>query len=227
MPHGWRCLASARTPEGLLRCLARGERDRMITLDGRVLMVSHASRSEEALARLAREALGPVQRPRVLVAGLGLGYTLRAALDAWPGSASFVVCELNPVIVEWCRGPLAAHCEGLLDHPRVEVVVDDVASVIRHAAAEGHAVRFDAILLDLHEGPSAARRADAYQRAHYSAAALRAAQAALRPGGVLAIWSEARDAAFEQRLARVGMHHRRHHPDRTARRHVVYVAARD
>jgi spermidine synthase len=225
MIRTWRCIATAASDEGELRCLARGEpaRDYMITVGGRVLMVSHAARSEQALARLAREALADAgaARARVLVGGLGMGYTLRAALDAWPATATFVVCELNPVIVEWCRGPLALLSGRALDDPRVSVAVDDVAALIARALAHG-AGRFDAILLDLYEGPNEGRSGEPAQR-HYTDSALHAAGEALRPGGVLAIWSETRDAAFERRLAAAGLRHGRHHPDRGARRHTIYL----
>ena len=98
----------ADTPEGPLELRQRGERGFLITIAGRVLMTSEATRSEHALARLACEALGGRPRPRLLLGGLGMGFTLREALDQLPPDARVVVVDLNPVVVDWCRGPLAA-----------------------------------------------------------------------------------------------------------------------
>ena len=140
----WKTLATSTTDEGLLELRQRGDGDDyLIVIGGRVLMNSQSRKSEEALATLGIAACGsPPQR--VLVAGLGMGYTLRAALDALPASTEVVVCELDPTIVEWCKGPLAAATNDALGDPRVKLEITDVAA--RIAASKN---TFDAILLDL------------------------------------------------------------------------------
>ena len=219
----WQTLGSVSTDEGELKLLARDERDYMITIAGRVLMVSKASRSEQALASLACAGLrrtGP--RLRVLVGGLGMGYTLRAALDALPETAQVTVCELTPAVLEWCRGPIAHLTNAAVDDPRVKVVFEDVALAIRRAAGGGPRGRFDAILLDLYEGPNEGRRGA--NESLYGAAALRSSREALRPGGVFAVWSEAADAAFERRLRSAGFRAERRRLDGGGHRYVVYLA---
>src|SRR5262245_24103045 len=143
----WRTLASVPTDEGALELRQRGEKDFLITIAGRVLMTSAARRSEEALSTLALEG---VRARRVLIGGLGLAYTLRAAPDVLAKDAAVTVAELTAQVVEWCRGPLAVLTANAVSDPRVRVVVDDVAHVI--AGSQG----LDAIILDLYEGPYAA-----------------------------------------------------------------------
>jgi spermidine synthase len=200
----WKTLARVATAEGLLELRQRGERGFLIVIGGRVLMTSGDRRSEQALATLACAGIASA-RPRVLIGGLGMGYTVRAALDALPAAAEVVVAELTPAIVEWCRGPLAPLTGAALDDPRVEVVI-------------GHA-----ILLDLYEGPHAAtQRAD---DPFYGRAALAASRAALAAGGVLAVWSEEPDDGFARRLSAAGFDvavHRIGAP----RSHVVYLGRR-
>ena len=106
--RSWETLDAADSPDGRLELRRRGESDFLITLAGRVLMNSAARRSEEALAREVCARMQRQQAPRVLVGGLGMGLTLRAVLDGLPGDARVAVAELNPVVVDWCRGPLAA-----------------------------------------------------------------------------------------------------------------------
>jgi len=221
MTRPWRLVDAAETAEGRLELRQRGERDFVITVGGRVLMNGAASRSEEALARAACAGLGaPGARPRVLLGGLGLGLTLRAALDALPKAARVVVAEIDPRIVAWCRGPLAPLHGRALDDRRVEVEVADVAEVIARAAA-ADATRFDAIVLDLYEGPrGAAQAADPL----YGAAALERTRRALAPGGVLAVWSEEPDTAFERRLSAAGFRAERRRPGGGGPRHAVYLA---
>ncbi|HMG23231.1 MAG TPA: hypothetical protein VK607_17970, partial [Kofleriaceae bacterium] len=149
--------------------------------------------------------------------GLGMAFTVRAALDALPPRAEVVVAELTPEVEAWCRGPLAALTGGALDDPRVAVVIGDVAQVIGDAPA-GH---YHAILLDLYEGPHAAtqRRDDPF----YGRAALARSRAALAAGGVLAVWSEEPDAGFANRLAAAGFDVATHRLG-APRSHVVYLA---
>jgi spermidine synthase len=228
MTRPWRLVDAAETPEGRLELRRRGERDFVITVGGRVLMNGAASRSEEALARAACAGLDrPGGRPRVLLGGLGMGLTLRAALDALPAKARVVVAEIDSTIVAWCRGPLAPLHGRALDDRRVEVRVADVseviAEVIARAAAEtedGIDARFDAIILDLYEGPrGAAQAADPL----YGDAALVRTRRALAPGGVLAVWSEEPDAAFERRLAAAGFRAERRRPGGGGPRHAIYL----
>lgn len=227
MTRPWQTLASAATPEGLLELRRRGERDFLIVIGGRVLMTSSAHRSEDALstlaaARLAKESRGK-KKPRVLIGGLGMAYTLRAALDAFPGDAAITVAELNPVVLEWCKGPLAELTAGAASHPRVTLINADVAAVIAKAAASPGG-KLDAILLDLYEGPNAAsqRRDDPF----YSAAALAQQHAALTAGGILAVWSEDPDAAYAKRFAAAGFTVNAERPPQGGRTHVVYLGVR-
>ena len=196
----------------------RGDGAFLNLIAGRVLMTSNDRRSEQALATLACQGLA-AQRPRVLIGGLGMGYTVRAALDALPAAAEVVVAELTPEIEAWCRGPLAPLTGAALDDPRVRVVIGDVARTIA-GAPRGH---YDAILLDLYEGPHAAtqRTDDPF----YGKAALAASRAALAAGGVLAVWSEDPDEAFARRLATAGFELEVRRLGKP-RRHVVYLARR-
>ena len=186
-------LATAKVPGGDELRLFRRDRDFMIVLDRNELMNSRMSGSEEALATLTWKRLKNRTNPRLLIGGYGMGFTLRAALAALPPQASVVVAELVPEIIAWARGPMAELTAGCLDDPRVTVVEDDVAAVI--AAARGS---YDAILLDVDNGPDGLTRARNDRL--YSAAGLAAAKAVLVRGGILAIWSAADDPAFTRRL---------------------------
>lgn len=214
----WQTVATVDTDEGPLALRRRGD-EFLIVIAGRVLMTSAARRSEEALATLAAAALPPRKEPRVLIGGLGMAYTLRAALDAFPPDARVVVAELTPVVVDWCRGPMAELTGGAVADPRVEIVIDDVARVI----ARGRGA-YDAILLDLYEGPNAAtqRKDDPF----YGPAALARAHGALRPGGVFAVWSEDPDAGFARRFAAAGFTPTTHRAGRGGRTHIVYVGVK-
>jgi len=222
MTRPWRTVDSIGTAEGLLELRQRGATDFLITIDGRVLMNSSANISEIVLAERACEYLKQKKDPRVLVGGLGMGFTLKAALDNLPPEAGVVVAELNPIIVSWCRGPIAHFSGGAVDDPRVKVVIEDVAAVIRYAARHGKADRFDAIILDLYEGPN---EADQGRGAYlYGAMALELSHSALTSGGVFAIWSEDPDKAFEKRLKAAGFSVNRQRPGWGGRRHVVYIS---
>jgi spermidine synthase len=159
-------------------------------------------------------------RPRVLIGGLGMGYTLRAALDALPRSARVVVAEIDPVIVRWCRGHLAGLTGSSLDDPRVRIEIADVAAVIAAATQGGEP--FDAIVLDLYEGPREAQGGAADPL--YGRRALERTRAALAPEGVFAVWSEDADAPFAARLATAGFEVERLRPGKGGPRHVVYLA---
>lgn len=186
-------IGTAQIPGGKeLRLFRRGD-DFMIVLDRNELMNSRMSGSEEALAVMTCARLGAGIAPHLLVGGYGMGFTLRAALAILTPGARVTVAELVPEIFEWARGPMAALAAGCLDDPRVELVERDVAAVI--SADPG---RYDAILLDVDNGPDGLSRA-ANDRL-YSMAGLALAKAALRPGGILAVWSAGPDAAFSRRL---------------------------
>jgi spermidine synthase len=193
----WEHLDSARIPDGgELRLMRRGA-ELSIMSGSTELMNSRLSGSEKALATLAIERLAGRAKPQVLIGGLGMGFTLRAALAELPKDAGVVVAELVPAVVAWARGPMAALFEGCLDDPRVTIREADVAAVI--GAARG---AFDAILLDVDNGPGGLNR-DANDKL-YSISGLNAAKRALKPGGVLAVWSGGRDDSFTRRLGSAG-----------------------
>ena len=190
-------LATARVPGGEEMRLFRRDRDYMIVLDRNELMNSRMSGSEEQLATLTVARLRNRTDPRILIGGYGMGFTLRAALAVLPAQASVVVAELVPEIIAWARGPMAELTAGCLDDPRVTVFEGDVAAAI--AVGRG---TYDAILLDVDNGPDGLTRAE--NDGLYSAAGLAAAKAALVRGGILAIWSAADDPAFTRRLGAAG-----------------------
>ncbi|KQP58183.1 spermidine synthase [Methylobacterium sp. Leaf108] len=194
----WVLLDTAAIPGSteVLRLLQRGS-EFSIQLGHNELMNSRLSGSEEALADLACARIGARAGARLLVGGLGMGFTLAAALAALRPDAEVVVAELVPQVVAWARGPLAAICGPGPDDPRVRLRQDDVARVIRERP-----LAYDAILLDVDNGPDGLTR-PANDRL-YDGEGLAAALAALRPGGVLAVWSAAPDGSFTQRLRRIG-----------------------
>lgn len=189
-------LATAAVPGGeSLRLFRRGA-DYFISLGRNELMTSRMSGSEEALAEMSCDRLRGAA-PHLLIGGYGMGFTLRAALARLDADARVTVAELVPDIIDWARGPMADLAAGCLDDPRVDVVLDDVGAVIGGATR-----RYDAILLDVDNGPDGLTR-EGNDRL-YSMAGLARAKAALRPGGILAIWSAAPDARFTRRLKEAG-----------------------
>jgi spermidine synthase len=219
----WETVDRARAPDGTELVLARRGGEWMVRAGGRVLVSSRLHGSEEALAALA---LARLARPRtVLLGGLGLGFTLRAALDRLPGDARAVVAELVPALAEWNRGPVADLAGRPLDDPRVRLQIGDVRA--RIAEARG---AFDAILLDVDNGPSAL--AHPANDALYGDGGVRACRDALRAGGVLAVWSAGPDEGYRARLERAGLEvEEASVPARGAGaggpRHVVFLASRD
>ncbi|MEM7586640.1 MAG: hypothetical protein AAF560_24840 [Acidobacteriota bacterium] len=173
----------------------RGDRYQ-IRLNGLELMTSEAHGSEEAMGEMAREALEHVLAPRVLIGGLGMGFTLRAALDAFGASAEVVVAEVFPEVVKWNRGPLAHLANRPMDDPRVRVVEADVNTLLEEEA-------FDAILLDVDNGPTAFTLDS--NGALYNARGIERLAAALTPGGALVVWSSDEAPNFERRLRRAGL----------------------
>lgn len=214
---------SASLPDGgELRLIRRGA-DHMIMFGGNELMSSRLRGSEEALATLSAGRLRGRARPRLLIGGLGMGFTLRAAQAVLPPGAAIVVAELVPKIVDWARGPLAPLFGGSLDDPRVTIRIGDVADAI---AAPGGG--YDAILLDVDNGPDALIHPDNARL--YGEAGLRSARTALVPGGVLAIWSAFPDKGFASRLKLAGFaveeHDVRATGGRKGARHVIWLAVR-
>jgi spermidine synthase len=190
----WRLLAEAAAPGGGRLTLHARDTERVIRIDGVDLMSSRQHGSEEELARLGLQ--GVPDEAHVLIGGLGLGFTLRAALDRLGSRAHVEVAELAPAIVDWNRGELAEFAGRPLDDPRVTVVVDDVAKVIATRPST-----FDAILLDVDNGPGALFDTNTHL---YGAASLAKIHAALRPGGAVAVWSASESPAFTAALSRAG-----------------------
>jgi spermidine synthase len=220
----WVELDSAEAPGGRerLRLKQRGT-EFSIMLGANELMNSRLSGSEEALATLTQERLANVAKPTILIGGLGMGFTLRAALAAFPAESRIKAVELVPSVVRWARGPMAELHAGSLDDPRVTIVESDVAKVI----AEANAV-YDAILLDVDNGPEGLTIEA--NDALYAHRGLAAARAALKPGGILAVWSQGPDARFAARLKRSGfaVEEMRVRASRSKRgaRHVIWLARR-
>lgn len=222
MARPWQTIETAETEDGRLELRQHGSGAFLIMIGGRVLMDSHANRSELALGELACSAMHRREDPLVLAGGLGMGCTLRAALDALPGRARVEVCEINEVIVRWCRGPLGSVNRGAMADARVRLRHGDVAKYIAQRARDRAAPRFDGIVLDLYEGPHA--NTDPKIDPFYGERALTNARHALSPGGAFAVWSEAPDAAFERRLLHAGFEVDVQRPGRGGRRHAVYLA---
>ncbi len=189
-------LGTAQIPGGGELRLFKRDTDFIIALGANELMSSRLSGSEEALALMTCDRLNS-EAPHLLVGGYGMGFTLRAALARLGPKARISVVELVPEIIDWARGPMAELTAGCLDDSRVELVTRDVVRVI--AGAER---RYDAILLDVDNGPDGLTRADNDQL--YSTHGLVSAKAALKPGGILAIWSAAPDERFARRLKHAG-----------------------
>jgi spermidine synthase len=194
----WLQIDSTRVPgaEVELRLMRRGA-DFSMMLGQNELMNSRLSGSEEALATLACRRIEAVKRPHLLIGGLGMGFTLRAALAVLGPEARITVAELVPAVIAWARGPLAGIFGDSLNDPRANILSADVIEVI-----QSHPAAFDAILLDVDNGPEGLiRKAN---NALYSLMGLKAIRAALQPGGVLAVWSSGPNPAFTRRLRDAG-----------------------
>ncbi|MDM9646257.1 hypothetical protein [Rhizobium sp. S163] len=218
----WIQLDSAQIPgeAGELRLKQRGS-EFSIMLGSNELMNSRLSGSEEALATLSYDKLKGRPRPSILIGGLGMGFTLRAALAVVPNDATVVVAELVPAVVSWARGPMAEVFKGCLDDPRVGIYQGDVSELIRSSRA-----KFDAILLDVDNGPDGLTRQS--NDGLYDFAGLKAAREALRLGGVLAVWSSGPDASFTRRVRDSGFAveavNSRANGKRGGARHVIWLA---
>jgi spermidine synthase len=209
------------TTEGQRLSLHRRDGDWFIDLDGHELMSTRVHGSETALGRLGCEKLRSAEAPRVLIGGLGLGFTLTAALELLPPDAEVVQAEVFPVVVDWHR----RHLQRLavpLDDPRVRIEIADVARLIAHHRAP----RFDAILLDTDNGPDA--MCIGGNASLYDESGIALIKGALQRGGTLAVWSAHRDPSFTRRLRRAGFRVReetvRGHRNKGPR-HTIFVAS--
>jgi len=219
----WIELDRATAPGGSVLVLCQRGRELVIRVDGFELMGSRASASEVQLAVLGCAGLRDVPRARILIGGLGMGFTLRAALRCLAEDARVDVAELVPAVVRWNRGVLGPLAGAPLEDPRTHVVEEDVATVLKRAEGEYHAV-----LLDVDNGPSALTAPENARL--YDAAGLTRARRALLSGGVLAVWSTGDDAKFTARLGAAGFRVRVERPTATfsgGRRHVVWVARKE
>lgn len=220
MTKPWEIVDRVETDEGPMTLMRRGERDFVIRMQHFNLMSSAFHLSEAALGAMAIRAVTPRNNPRILIAGLGMGFTLRAALDELPAGAGVTVAELNPVVVEWCRGPMASLTNAVLDDPRLEVHVGDVAQLITRAGEKRSL--YDAIILDLYQGTHDANNDPGHP--FYGRAALERTSRALVENGIFAVWTEEPDRKFEERLKKVGFSVDRQRPGKGGPRHAVYLA---
>jgi spermidine synthase len=220
----WLQIDTARVPgaDVELRLMRRGDEFSM-KLGQNELMNSRLSGSEEALATLACRKIETVRRPHLLIGGLGMGFTLRAALAVLGSEARIVVAELVPEVIAWARGPMAEIFGDSLDDPRASIRHADVVEVIQSQASA-----YDAILLDVDNGPEGLiRKAN---DALYDSQGLNAIRRALRPGGVLAVWSSGPDPHFTKRLRDTGFDVNevavRATTKRSGARHVIWFATK-
>jgi len=193
----WELLGQTRTPDGEDMSLTRQGSEYVILASGKPLMSSRMHGSEEALASFGCRDARLRDEPCVLVGGLGMGFTLRATLDVLPPAATVVVAELVPAVVEWNRGALGPLAGQPLKDKRVQVELGDVAATLRASRR-----RFDAILLDVDNGPAAFTAS--HNMRLYDNDGIAAARTALTEAGVLAVWSAWEDRKFEQRLRHAG-----------------------
>ena len=220
----WQKLDTTRVPgtDGELRLMQRGT-EFSIMLGTNELMNSRLSGSEAALATLAAKKIESVKNPHLLIGGLGMGFTLRAALGVLGSKAEIVVAELVPAVVAWARGPMAGIFGDSLNDPRVSIREMDVTEIIRSSRAT-----FDAILLDVDNGPEGLTRQA--NDGLYDSSGLRSAHAALRPDGVLAVWSSGPNPAFAKRLRSAGFDVNEVNVRATGRgggaRHIIWIAVK-
>ncbi len=189
--------AEATTDDGRLMTLHEHDGAFQISVAGVPLMSTRQHHSERRLAEVACDHSRSRPAPRLLIGGLGLGYTLKAALEGIGPAAKVTVAELLPAVVEWNRNPDYGLAGSALDDPRVELVVGDVGEVIKERRTS-----FDAILLDVDNGASELTTAS--NRELYQASSLQLAKAALRPGGCLVVWSAVNDPSFVERMEQAG-----------------------
>lgn len=218
----WELLGKAQTLDLTEIALTRRGNEYMLLADGKDLMSSRQRGSEMELARLGCRLAAELESPCVLVGGLGMGFTIRATLDVLPSEATVVVSELIPAVVEWNRGPLGPLADHPLDDRRVSVEIRDVAETLRDGTG-----RFDAVLLDVDNGPIAFTLAS--NAGLYNNSGMALVRAALRPSGVFAVWSARDDRKFEHRLRHHGFAVETYRVRARLRqggpRHVIFVAS--
>ena len=209
------------SPDGLVMKLMRRGDEYLILADGAILMSSRMHGSEEALATVACQRVRTMEQPNVLIGGLGMGYTLRATLDLLPLDATVVVAELVPAVVEWNRGPLGRLAGHPLNNKRVRVETGDVGVILRSRPGQ-----FDAVLLDVDNGPTALTASN--NAGLYDTRGIAAARAALKMNGVLAVWAAQEDRKFEQRLRQgrfdVQVHRVRGRLKKGGPRHIIFLS---
>jgi spermidine synthase len=214
-------LDEARAPDGTVMKLVRRGEEYVILADGAPLMSSRMHGSEDALATLTQEYWRSSPHPSVLIGGLGLGFTLRATLNLLPPHGTVVVSELVPAVVAWNRGVLGALAGHPLQDARTQVATEDVVATIRSSIS-----RFDAVLLDVDNGPAAFTVAT--NSALYDERGVAAVHTALKRGGTLAVWATQDDAKFVQRLRRGGfetsVRRVRATSNRRGSRHIIFLA---
>ncbi|HLK63031.1 MAG TPA: hypothetical protein VKU19_06305 [Bryobacteraceae bacterium] len=193
----WITIDRTLTPDGKTIALLEHDGDYVIQVDGAELMSTRQYSSEERLAELACAHLQDVARSRILIGGLGFGFTLKAALAAAPADATVVVAEISRAVIEWNHNPRYPFSADALADPRVILRQQDVVEAV--GASRGI---YDAIALDVDNGPNALSTDGNFRL--YNDSGLRQARAALRPGGCLALWSAAPDPSFERFLAAAG-----------------------
>jgi spermidine synthase len=186
-------LGQTLSPDGTVMKLIRRSDEFIILADDAILMSSRMHGSEEALATFACQRVRTRKQPSVLIGGLGMGFTLRAALDLLPADATVVVAELVPAVVAWNRGPLGPLAGHPLKDKRVRVETGDVAVTLSSGLG-----LFDAVLLDVDNGATAFTTSS--NAGLYDNRGIAAARAALKMEGVLAVWAAQDDRKFEQRL---------------------------
>jgi spermidine synthase len=217
----WIRLDQAAAPDGTVLALQSCDGEFLLLADGKPLMSSRLHGSEDALAVLACRRMRAVASPRVLIGGLGMGFTLRAALDALPTAATVVVAELVPAVVRWNRGPLGPLAGHPLEDARVRIEETDVAVAVRSNPGA-----FDAVLLDVDNGSEALTTST--NGWLYSDRGVEAIRSALSPGGVLAMWLAVDDRKFARRLRQHGFtvdaEHVRGRLDRGGPRHTILLA---
>jgi spermidine synthase len=193
----WNLLGKTTTPGGDEMALMHRPGEHLILASGKPLMSSRMHGSEEAMAEMACRRARTLEAPTVLVGGLGMGFTLRATLDLLPADATVVVAELVEGVVEWNRGPLGHLADHPLKDERVQVEVTPVGHLLREVKG-----RFDVVMLDVDNGPSAfTTESNGWL---YTDSGLAAIKRALKDGGTLAVWSAHEDRRFEQRLKYAG-----------------------
>jgi spermidine synthase len=193
----WQVLDRASAPDGTLLSLVQHPSEYAILANGEMLMSSRMFASEKALAVLGCAHARSMTNPRVLIGGLGMGFTLRSALDVLPSSALVTVAELVPAVVEWNRTILGALADHPLRDPRVTIQISDVNAVI-----DANPGSFDAVLIDIDNSPAPLTTFSNVRL--YDDRGVAATRASLTAGGVLAVWSAGNDRRYQRQLGDAG-----------------------